>query len=360
MPEIHPALRRAGCWFLCSGIQETNGGVARYYLAREGRNAPVSTEITGYATSALVYLAEKTGEERFLDCAVRAARFLTRAAWDRECLAMPFEIAANGTKPPTYFFDCGIIARGLLAAWRATQDEELLDAAVACGRSMARDFVENGVAHPILTLPDKKPLPWEARWSRGPGCYQLKSAMAWHDLTEATGSREWAPYYEESVRIALRGHEAFLPGSEDLEKVMDRLHAYCYFLEGLLPVADRRESQEALSSGITRTSNWLRRIAPVFVRSDVYAQLLRVRLYASALGKAPLDGQAAREEAESLARFQCDAGEPHLRDGFWFGVKQGAELPFMNPVSTAFAMQALEAWREHTDGEFRARRAELI
>ena len=360
MPEVHPAVRRAGCWFLRSGIQEPDGGVARYYLVHEGRNAAVSTEITGYAVSALVYIAGKTGEARFLDAALRAARFLTQA-WDREIEAMPFETArSNGTRPPSYFFDCGIIVRGLLAAWRATAAEDLLEIAVKCGRAMARDFVENGVAHPILTLPEKKPSPWEPRWSRRPGCYQLKSAMAWKDLEEATGSAEWAVYYEEAVRSALGGHSEFLPGSEDQEKVMDRLHAYCYFLEGLLPVANRADVRGALDSGIARTGELLRRIAPVFARSDVYAQLLRVRLYAHALGNVALDEGAAREEAKALAQFHCDSGEPRLKDGFWFGVKQGAELPFMNPVSTAFAMQALESWHEHSDGEFRARRADLI
>lgn len=361
MSEVHPALRRAGCWFLCSGIQEPHGGVARYHLAHEGRNAAVSTEITGYAVSAFVYLASKTGDARFLDAAVRASRFLTRVAWDREADAMPFEVAPpNGKQPPSYFFDCGIIVRGLLAVWRVTADDELLDGAVKCGRAMTRDFVENGVAHPILTLPDKRPQPWEQRWSRCPGCYQLKSAMAWKELEEATGSREWTPYYEEAVKGALRGHSVFLPGSGDQEKVMDRLHAYCYFLEGLLPVADRAEVREALATGIAHTSGFLRRIAPVFARSDVYAQLLRVRLYACVLGNITLDEEAARDEAESLARFQCSAGEPRLKDGFWFGARHGAEVPYMNPVSTAFAMQALEVWREHQAGEFRGRRAELI
>jgi hypothetical protein len=57
---------RAGRWFLHSGIQEAGGGVARYYRSDTGRNNPVSTEITGYAVSTLVYLHALTGEEVYV------------------------------------------------------------------------------------------------------------------------------------------------------------------------------------------------------------------------------------------------------------------------------------------------------
>jgi uncharacterized protein YyaL (SSP411 family) len=67
---------------------------------------------------------------------------------------MPFEIAPAAF---TYFFDCGIIVRGLLAVWRATGEQEFLDAAVATGLSMARDFAgPNGDFHPILALPPRR------------------------------------------------------------------------------------------------------------------------------------------------------------------------------------------------------------
>src|ERR1700719_4375150 len=63
----------AGMWFLRSGIQETNGGVARYYRADLQRNLPVSTEITGYAISALIYLHSITHDAQYLERAADAA-----------------------------------------------------------------------------------------------------------------------------------------------------------------------------------------------------------------------------------------------------------------------------------------------
>ena len=335
-------ISRAGEWFLRSGIQEPNGGVARYYRTDLERNQAVSTEITGYAASTFVYLHSVTQDSRYLERAAAAARFLTRLAWDPATRTMPFE-----TDPAafTYFFDCGIIVRGLLAAWRATGEQEFLDVAVEVGRAMAGDFASGACEfHPILALPGKTPVERDGlRWSRTPGCYQLKSAMAWWDLFEATGDAPFREWYDRVLESSLRSAASFLPGHPDRQKVMDRLHAFCYFLEGLLPRAEDGEIAGVLRSGIDTVAQWLGEIAPEFARSDVYAQLLRMRLYADWTGVTPLDLESACREAESLAGFQAAHG------GYYFGRTPEGWLPYVNPVSTAFACQALELWQTRSD-----------
>ena len=125
---------------------------------------------------------------------------------------------------------------------------------------------------------------------------------------------------------------------------MDRLHAYAYFLEGLLPVLDRPECAAAFRDGVARASALLREIAPVFARSDVYAQVLRARIAGEAHGVMSLDESAAAHEAEQARGFQIGSG------GFLFGRKHGEALPFVNPVSAAFATQALELWETSRAG----------
>lgn len=371
LSDIHSILHRAGGWFLQSGIQELSGGVARYHRSNLGKNARVSTEITGYAVSTLLYLAERTGDGSYTDAAIRAARFLTRAAWNPALATFPFEHSGNcdQPKPLAYFFDCGIIVRGILAAWRATGGQEFaqefLDTAVAAGRSMIADFQARSVIHPILLLPDKRPLAYEPKWSASPGCYQLKSAMAWQELFEETGEQRFRTAYETALESALASEPAFLPGAVDREKVMDRLHAYCYFLEGLLPSAGRSDCASALAAGIEKTAKYLGEIAPVFERSDVYAQLLRLRLYAAQAGVVPLDEARASWEADRAAEFEigstglptCDA---RMDGGFAFGRKGAEMLPFVNPVSTAFCLQALALWGDHQNGTLNARRQSLV
>ena len=356
---MSPHLARAGQWFLRSGIQEPNGGVARYYRTDLQSNYPVSTEITGYSVSAFVYLHTLTRDERWLQAALRAARFLTRQAWDSDSRSMPFEV-----DPPTsaYFFDSGIVVRALLAVWRATGEDEFLELATALGDSMAADFAcEDGSLHPAISLPGKVPAPRDAfRWSASPGCYQLKAAMAWWDLAEATGEDRFREPYQRALERALRSWNAFLPGHPDRLKVMDRLHAFAYFLEGLLPRAGEARCAAALSEGIRRMAKLLRELAPQFDRADVYAQLLRIRLYADWAGAAPLDREAAQSEAEKLIAFQAASSDPRIDGGYYFGRKGGAWLPYVNPVSTAFALQALGLWEHCRSGGAQPHRHLLI
>lgn len=339
---MQPVIQHAASWFAGSGIQEPNGGVARYYRADLGRNNPVSTEITGYALSAFVYLHSLTADPAWLERAHRAARFLCRDAWGAGAAMMPFEVG----RPAAYFFDSGIIVRGLLAAHSATGESEYLETAAAIGRSMTAHAIgNNGHHNPILRLPDLAPESHDAaRWSRSPGCYQLKSAMAWHGLSLATGEPGFRLAYERTLESALEDAPRFLPGHPDPLRVMDRLHAFSYFLEGMLPVADGECAATALTDGITRLAAFLREIAPRFERSDVYAQLLRVRLFAHWAGAVPLDREAAGWEAARLAEFQAVSPDPRLDGGFWFGRTPQGFLPYSNPVSTAFALQALAMW----------------
>ena len=362
---VRPAsdsLTAAGGWFLSSGIQDATGGVARYYNCELRRKAPISSEITGYAVSALLFFYLRSSQAEYLESALRAARFLTRTAWDAQVNAFPFEHPLNGqrTRPLAYFFDTGIVIRGLLAAWRVSREAEFRETALAAGSAMLADFPADKGIHPILTLPHKCPLPSASNWSSAPGCYQLKSALAWYELYEITGEVDFLRAYETTLQDALATEHDFLPGETDANKVMDRLHAYAYFLEGLLPVLDREDCSRALRNGIDRIAGYVGEIAPMFVRSDVYAQLLRLRLYGSVLGAIPLDQEAAAYEARQAAAFQRQSEDFRVSNGFFFGRKDGKLMPFVNPVSTALCAQALALWDDHRNNTLQVRYDNLI
>jgi hypothetical protein len=351
--DLHYAdLRQASRWFLRSGIQESSGGVARYYHSDRAVNAAVSNEITGYSVSALAYLHSLDPKPEYRDAAIRAARFLVNDAWDAASHTFPFEPGV----PKAYFFDVGIIVRGLLAAWRLTGEDEFLARAREAALSLAFDFMGDGEFHPVISLPDKQPLEREPRWSRQPGCYQLKAALAWHEIGDGHASR----MFESALAGALATHDTFLPGDEDPQRVMDRLHPYCYFLEALLVEGDRAEVRKALACGVARVASLLREIAPDFERSDACAQLLRVRLIAHHRNILTLDENAACEEASRIAAYQAESPDSRLDGGFWFGQKRGTILPFMNPVSTAFCAQALALWHQHQTGDWSFELHQLI
>lgn len=129
---------------------------------------------------------------------------------------------------------------------------------------------------------------------------------------------------------------------------MNRLHAHCYFLEGLLARAERPEIRATLSDAIDKTAEFFYQSAPCFERSDVGAQLLRARLYAARMGAVPLNKAVASAEAARLMKH-------HEPDGsFRFGVRDGHPAPVRNPVSTAFAMQAIDQWSLYRSQSFDA------
>jgi hypothetical protein len=338
------SLARAGHWFLHSGIQEPSGGFARFYRSEIQKNMPVSTEISGYAASALVFLYRTTHEEKYLDAARGTAGFLVEQAWDEALQIFPYEHPSptSDSRHLAYFFDCGIIVRGLLAVWREAHDERLLDVAVRAAHGMSA-FRSGRDYHPILTLPDKVPLPRTAQWSTAPGCYQIKSALAWWEVAAITGDEKLKRDYLDLIEAGIRSCCGFLAGANERLKVMDRLHALLYFLEALSPLLDRADCVTTYARVLEEAARHRRELESEFVRSDVYAQTLRARIRASHV--IPVDTAAAREEAAALVEFQGESG------GFLFGRRAGVVSPHVNPVSTAFAIQALEMWRAFEAGE---------
>ena len=324
--------------------------MARFYRADLARNRAVSTEITGYAASALVFLHGATGDGGALDAARRAAGFLCRA-WDAEAGIFPFECVPDDQgRLYGYFFDTGIIIRGLLAVWRETREAGLLDLAAAAARNMARDFASGeGDWNPILKLPEKKALARDERWSRQSACYQLKSAFAWLDVAEATGDRRMAAPYYAWLKQSLATHREYLPGSATSAEAMDRLHPYCYFLEGLSPFVERADCRNEYAWALEHAGGLLRRIRGEFLRADVCAQLLRARLLAAE--HVAVDVAAAREEAAELRSFQARSEDPRIDGGYWFGRRAGELVPHVSPVPTAFAVQALELWQAFEAGK---------
>lgn len=355
------AREAAAQWLLESGIQEPSGGVARYYRTDLRANYRVSTEITGYAASTFVWLYRLSGDERLREAATRAANFLLDRTWDRASGLFPFEYAADGdfAEPLAYFFDNAIVVRGLLALWRLSRRHELLEAAHRCGAAMAREFPHEDGFHAALMLPDLDPAPADERWSRNPGCYHLKAALAWRELELAGFAGEFDAAWRRALDHALATSQSFLSLSPEAP-VMDRLHAYLYFLEGLLACAERAECRRALADGIERVADLLERIAPAFERGDVRAQLLRVKLYADALAVRELGQAEAEREVSRILEFQVEDPDARIRGGFRFGRKAGQWMPYVNPYTTAFAVQALEMWRAWREGRFQPVWQELI
>jgi hypothetical protein len=165
-----------------------------------------------------------------------------------------------------------------------------------------------------------------------------------------TGDDKLKRDYLDLIEAGIHTCRGFLAGANERPKIMDRLHAYSYFLEALSPLLDRTDCVNTYKNVLTEAARYLRELAPEFARSDVYAQVLRARVRASHV--IPLDVEAAQEEAAALAEFQAHSDDARFDGGFIFGKRAGVMSPHVNPVSTAFAIQALEMWRAFRAGEY--------
>jgi hypothetical protein len=342
---VEDSIERAKGWILNSGIQEHEGGVARYLRTDTGVIAQVSSEITAYFLSSLLFF--KYGESRH---ARNAARYLCETAWNAEHQVLLFERPASERPPAVYFFDSGIAGLALLEMWRSTGEGRFLNRAIDIGRSMAKDFVTlSGSFAPVLTLPLKTASQVQGWWSRSPGCYQLKAAVLWRRILEHASEPLFAGLYENALTRALADSKSFLSGI-GADYIMDRLHAFLYFLEGLLPVATVGQYADQINDGIAQAAAHVAAASPRYARSDVYAQLLRLRLLSFSVAGVPLDRNAVDEEVRQLLTFQITATDPRLGGAFAFGAKLCRRLPFANPVSTIFAVQALSLWLDFQMG----------
>lgn len=361
--QMNSSAEAAVDWLIRSGIQRPSGGVSRYYRADTGAYRDVSTELTGYFLSAVAG-NRPAAEAPVHEQALSAARFLTSQAFDPRSDLFPFEVSGpdHSQSRLAYFFDCGIIIRGLVKVWEWTDDPAYLDAAERCGLALVgRMRRVDGAFFPLFNLETGEPFEGTDKWSLRSGVYHLKVGLAFRELSVITGLAEFDACLGDLKRWCLDRHEVFLPGHDDPERVMDRMHAYCYFLEGLLPYAGfESDSSRALQFGILKLENLVRELEAGFLRSDVVAQLLRLRLFAEKLGVMELDFRQAEQEACLVREFQQVSPDPAIRGGFAFARRDGQTVPHINPASTIFALQALDMWDQITDGCLTTTWRELI
>jgi len=352
LPFSASPTERAARWLLRSEIQEASGGFARFRCRDTGSDAAVSTEITAYAVSALLWLYRTTGDCDCLSAASRAGAFLASRAWDKQSGCFLYELPERGASARAYFFDTGIVARAFLALWRTCGDPAHLELARSAAGSMTSHFPNGRGFHAILEVPTRRPADPNGRWSQSPGCYQLKAALAWRELSEQDDHPGHGSTFARTLQFALDDAAVFPLREPQRERMMDRLHAYCYYLEGLLGAARDPGAAGALARGIDRAAALFAQLSPDVERCDVSAQLLRLRVFAAALGIARMNESAAQAEAARISQYQIADTDPRSDGGFCFGRKGDEFLPHINPATTIFCLQALEFWRRYREGTF--------
>lgn len=239
----------------------------------------------------------------------------------KEPIFVPFEPKSNFS----YFFDCGIVVRGLVAAGKVFQNQEYIELAYKIAESMLE--FQSGTTYtailkkePHETVEQAIPVHfYPKRWSNSFWSHQLKAALAWylfpalaHHYYRAAGMFEGPP---NKVSNSVPSHV----------DEMDLLHPQAYYCEAMI-LTDRGYFPHTISLDeqicLQLDTQWL--------RCDALAQFIRL----SILVGGP---EAVEPIYHWLLEFQHEDG------GFHFSHNRVAKAlsPDISVHATIFAVQAL-------------------
>ncbi len=286
--KLSPEILKAIAWL--DRVTEPDGGIRRWIDMSTGEFGTISTEITGYAAHLFAWLAEVTGVGEYRGRARRHADWVSRLFQADNFEFIPFEPGSD----LTYFFDCGIAARGLEMTWKATGVYTYAALARSIGDYMNR-FLEGRTFRPICNRQWNRVTPKPGWWSSEPGTHQFKALLAMPK-----------PYPAADLG------ERFKPAG-------DLMHPMSYTAEALFLGGDKKMA-------FTQSLE-IRPWEHSLLRCDALAQLIRLTI--------ALDGKAY-PNIKALEAFQDpDSG------GFWFAKTDGEFVPHLSTHVAIFAIQAM-------------------
>jgi len=341
-------------WLLDSGICRPGFGIADEYRTDGREYAPVSNKAIACYVSTLIWLFKTRGETRYIDRALTTAQYLSQSALVMYVSA-PTSETASDRQIDSRLDECSAILRALLRCWHVGQHSEFLTRAIECANFMQRI----------------------------PGRCPLESTRGWLELAEETGNRRLQELHCHVLGWSLTVYPEFLEFGDGKTTVSPAafgtktarlpsttlLARHCGFLEALLPTLERPGDQSRAARAFEKvfalTSAGLRSLSSEAVSgntvpTEVCARLLRLRLYAAALGLIKLDADQAQYEAGIIGEMQADQYDPRIRGGFYTGGHSTIFERVVGLAATAVSLQALTQWQQFRNGDFRPDLAQLI
>ena len=216
-PTRHLPWNRLAAGSCTPEFKKRRGGVARYYRSDLGQKCCRSPPRSPATRSALCCSSiNGRATPAYLDAGLRAARFLTRIAWDARLGTFPFEL--NGACADRASRISSIVGSSCAGCCTLGASPKIPNSGMRLLRADERCwpiFPRRVGCIRFFCCRRSARWSWEPRWSASPGCYQLKSAMAWQELFEVTGESAFQRGYESALQAALENDPEFLPGDAD-------------------------------------------------------------------------------------------------------------------------------------------------
>ena len=215
------------------------GGVSAGYFIADGGWLPPYPETTGYIIPTLIEYAEKSGQERLVDRALRMGDWEIEIQLDSGAVR-----GGIGINQHPDVFNTGQVIQGWTALWRTTRAARFLTAATRAGRWLVDVQDADGK--------------WNAHSYMGqPHTYHARVAWPLFELHTLTGDPALFHCARQNVQWILHqsNHTGWIQGMGFQKDEHPLTHTIGYTLEGLLECAPYLdESLQAAALALVRTA----------------------------------------------------------------------------------------------------------
>ena len=380
---IDEALKHSINWLEKSGIQNSqnkknqlSGSVNAWYDPKKKKYSFVYSEINGYFMTMMVFLYKRTGEKKYLDRGLEAAKWLISNAQEKNggfrCL---FLIDKNSShahkKDQIYSFDNGVIINGLVSLYKETKKSFLIKSAEKCGNWIINYCIDNNsLVKPVYEIEQNKFFESDKEWSTTSGSYHTKISIGLANLYSIVKKKK---YLDASKKICNSSIKFQKKSGRFLSfpfKGGTNAHPHCYSAEGLWVLGAYLNNKKYLNSS-ERATKWIMskqnssgKIPRLFLintsiyyeRIDAIAQTIRL-IFLSTLNKDKKKLLVSEDKLKKLLKIMLEyqnlkTNNPKIKGSFSWGKKSdGVILKHSNSWVTFFAIQALFFYKDYLENK---------
>jgi hypothetical protein len=372
-PDLDARIAIGSRWLVGSGAQalgdhESRGGFHAWYDPERREYSYLYAEITGYMLTMLCAAAQP--EPLTIARARYAADWLVREMLDEgrgfRCLEPVGTDRFNHKRNHQYAFDNGVIINGLAQLHRKTGETSYLETARRVAEWLLRIQLPSGGFPAALDGETGAILHCEDGWSTQPGPSQAKVAIGLYNVGELLRDERFCAAAIRACEFALEFQDTTGRFQTTGNQNCTNSHPHAYAAEALWAIGHRAERADFLQAS-ARATRWLLENMSAagqvprlchdgglvyHERVDVVAQTLRLTLLHLESERLPRRfANVPHRLADKLVAYQSH--DPDLRacGGFYFGkLSHGSEVRNVNTWVSAFAIQALELFRDHLTG----------
>ena len=380
---IDQALKHSINWLEKSGIQNSqnkknqlSGSVNAWYDPQKKKYSFVYSEINGYFMTMMVFLYKRTGEKKYLDRGLEAAKWLISNAQEKNggfrCL---FLIDKNSShahkKDQIYSFDNGVIINGLVSLYKETKKSFLIKSAEKCGNWIINYCIDNNsLVKPVYEIEQNKFFESDKEWSTTSGSYHTKISIGLANLYSIVKKNK---YLEAAKKICNSSIKFQKKNGRFLSfpfKGGTNAHPHCYSAEGLWVLGAYLKNKKYLNSS-EKATKWIMskqnssgRIPRLFLintsiyheRIDAIAQTIRL-IFLSTFNKDKKKLLVSEDKLKKLLKIMLkyqnlNTNNPKIKGSFSWGKKSdGVILKHSNSWVTFFAIQALFFYKDYLENK---------